>query len=320
MTPLKDKIENSLNESRILVLGMQVLIAFELRSPLERRFDELSPHLQRLNLAGLALLLFAFGVLLHPPAYHRLVERGNDSEALHRVIVLAVEAALVPLAAALGIDLTLAVAREAGATVGAIAGAALTLTALGCWFGVMLVHRHRSHTHDQAEVSRMSSDEKPGPTPLGERIKQVLTEARVVLPGAQALLGFQFASTFMEGYDKLPASSRWTHLGSLVLVALSVVLLMAPPAYHRIVEHGEDTERFNTFASRMLLAAMVPLALGMCGDFFVVARKTTGNDPWSLGLACALFALFLTLWFGVPLWERARRAHAATLDFVQPAR
>ena len=67
MTPLSDKIENSLNESRILVLGMQVLIAFELRSPLERRFDGLSPPLQRLNLAGLILLLVAFAVLLFPP-------------------------------------------------------------------------------------------------------------------------------------------------------------------------------------------------------------------------------------------------------------
>ena len=236
------------------------------------------------------------------------------------MIVLAVEAALVPLAVALGIDLTLAVSHEAGAVLSAIAGAGLTLTALGCWFGLMIVHRHRSHKHEQAEVPRMTSDEKRAPTPLAERIKQVLTEARVVLPGAQALLGFQFASTFMDGYDKLPASSRWAHLGSLILVALSVILLMAPPAYHRLVERGEDTERFNAFASRMVLAAMVPLALGMCGDFFVVARKTTGSDPLSLGLAGGLFALFLTLWFGIPLFARARRAHAATLDFVQPAR
>jgi hypothetical protein len=37
---------------------------------------------------------------------------------------------------------------------------------------------------------------------------------------------------------------------------------MAPAAYHRIVEQGEDTERFHTLASRMVLLALALLAPG----------------------------------------------------------
>jgi hypothetical protein len=35
-------------------------------------------------------------------------------------------------------------------------------------------------------------------TPLDERITQMLTEARVVLPDVQALLGFQLASVISQ--------------------------------------------------------------------------------------------------------------------------
>jgi hypothetical protein len=41
---------------------------------------------------------------------------------------------------------------------------------------------------------------------IKDKIQQVLTEIRVALPGAQALLGFQFTSLFMEAFQKLPGS------------------------------------------------------------------------------------------------------------------
>ena len=43
-------------------------------------------------------------------------------------------------------------------------------------------------------------------TELSTRIKQVLTEARVVLPGAQALLGFQFIAVLTDSFARLPKS------------------------------------------------------------------------------------------------------------------
>ena len=40
--------------------------------------------------------------------------------------------------------------------------------------------------------------------PLHSRIEQMLTEARVILPGAQALLGFQLAIVLTDTFEKLP--------------------------------------------------------------------------------------------------------------------
>ena len=93
---------------------------------------------------------------------------------------------------------------------------------------------------------------KPVGTPLKDKINDVLTEARVILPGSQAVLGFQFIVMLGPGFDKLPRASQWVHLASLSLMALSTILLMTPAAYHRIVEGGESTQRFLRFASRAL--------------------------------------------------------------------
>ena len=41
-------------------------------------------------------------------------------------------------------------------------------------------------------------------TPLKTKIEQMLTEARVVIPGAQALLGFQLIAVLTKAFADLP--------------------------------------------------------------------------------------------------------------------
>ena len=86
---------------------------------------------------------------------------------------------------------------------------------------------------------RFRDTEKPSSTPLDVKIEQMLTEARVILPGAQALFGFQLAIVFTQSFGVLGTAPMLVHAASLLLVALAVVLLMAPAAYHRIVYEGE---------------------------------------------------------------------------------
>ncbi|HWE22737.1 MAG TPA: DUF6328 family protein, partial [Myxococcales bacterium] len=140
-----------------------------------------------------------------------------------------------------------------------------------------------------------------------DKIVQVLTEARVVLPGAQALFGFQLAMTLMESYEALPASSKTVHLASTCAIACAIVFVMAPPAYHRIVERGEDTERFHQFASWMVLAAMFALPLGFAGDLWVVVRKQTSSVSAATVSAAVTIAVFYGVWFGAMLALRVRR-------------
>jgi Family of unknown function (DUF6328) len=139
---------------------------------------------------------------------------------------------------------------------------------------------------------------------LEEEIRHALTEIRMVLPGAQALLGFQFITLLLDEFEKLPQSMKTLHLVSLSLIALAVVFLMTPAAYHRIVEKGENTEHFHHFCSRMLLAALVPLGLGFTGDFYVVVWKVSTSDAVS-GICTALLLVFIFgAWFGLPVYRK----------------
>ena len=71
---------------------------------------------------------------------------------------------------------------------------------------------------------------------LDKRAQNAIEEARMVLPGIQALFGFQLIAVFNDRFMDLAASERVVHVWSLVLIALSIALIMTPAAYHRICE------------------------------------------------------------------------------------
>lgn len=313
MAQLKDKIKTALDESRMLILGAQVLLGFQYRSVFESGFDKLPLSSQYLKLCGLCLMLVAVGMIMSPGAFHRIVAEGEDQRDVHHYTSNVMGLALMPFALGFSIDLYVATEKLLGRAVGIISGVVVCLTALFFWYGLEAIRRReREPEIKEKEMESRKEDKDSGGTKLKDKIEQALTEMRVVLPGAQALLGFQFASMLVEGFDKLPASSKYVHLVSLGLIALSVILLMTPAAYHRIVEKGENTEHFHRFASRILIAAMVPLALGMCGDLFVVIRKITESSLAAIVGASLMLIFFYGLWFGYTLYRRGQREQSGS--------
>ncbi len=315
MAKIKDKVENALNESRMLVLGAQVLVGFQFRSVFEPGFDSLPIPIQLLKLVGLGLMLVAVGLIISPSAYHRLVEHGEDTEEQHRYTSRMMTWALLPFALGLGLDLFAPTQKVFGWKAGAAAGLVGALLAGSFWYLLGFYMRRERADEIAAEKKRgeaemeeeKARDEK---SKLTDKIKHVLTECRVVLPGSQALLGFQFICVLTESFDRLPNLSKYIHLAALGLNALTIVLLITPAAYHRLVEQGEETEHFHRFASKILVAALVPLALGLAGDVYVVVQKVTESPLVSVVSALVVLAIFWELWFGLTLYRRTQRQYA----------
>ena len=302
MAKLEDKVQDALDETRIMVLGVQVLIGFDYRSVFEKGFALLPRSAQLWKLGSLGVLLVTFALLITPSADHPIGERGEDSAWFHRFATTFAALALFPFAAAMGIDLAIACCRLAGPVGAVVAGVAMSGLAQTMWYGLELAFRPDRARREAMQARDEQQDrEKTG---VRNKIRHALTEARVVLPGAQALLGFQFATMLLEGFDKLPRSLKWLHLASLCCIAISIVLLITPAAWHRIVERGEENERMHRLASGMVVAALVPIALGLSGDFFVVVYEVTSSPAIAAGLAAAALALFLGLWFGVTIGRR----------------
>ena len=314
MAKLRDKIKTALDETRMLMLGSQILLGFQYRSVFEPGFQQLPASSQYLKLVGLTLILIVTGLLIAPGSYHRIVFGGEEREGVHSFTSRMMDLALMPFALALAIDVYVATGKLAGSAYGAVVGIAFAITALFFWYVLELVKRPQraAEIREEAEMERKKeASDSNNSAQVKDKINQALTEARVVLPGAQALLGFQFVTMLMDGFDKLPLSSKYVHLISLLLMASSIILLMTPAAYHRIVEKGEETEHFHRVASCFLLAAMVPLPIGISGDFFVVLRKVTESTSLAVVAAALILLFFYGLWFGFTLYQRGRRTRTA---------
>lgn len=286
-----------------MVLGTQVLMGFQFRAFLEPAFPELPRATQLSQLVSLGLLILAFSLLLMPAAFHRIAERGSDSDNLHRLISGATTVALSLLSVVLGLALFVACERVLGTGAGLWAGgisAALALALFYLWPGLLAASRRSA---PQERTAMADSRETPD---LSHRIQHVLTEARVALPGVQALLGFQIAIVLMEPFERIPFSSKCIHLGAIAAVTVAMLLLIAPAAFHRIVERGEETERFHTLASRFITAALVPLALGVSADVAVVVREVTHSFTGALVAAAVTCAVMIAMWLVVPVLARVR--------------
>ena len=108
---------------------------------------------------------------------------------------------------------------------------------------------------------------------LNEAATHVLEECRTVVPGMQALFGFQLIAVFSATFEQqLSPAERVLHLAAIVLVTVAIVLVMAPAALHRQTEPMAISQRFIDISSRLLMASMAPLAIGICLDVYVIAR------------------------------------------------
>ena len=295
---LSKKVKTALDETRMLILGAQILLGFEFRAAFSDGFDQIPSYARHLEALALMLMVTSVALMITPGPYHRIVEGGRDSGAFHNVTAIIANLSLLPFALALGIDVFVSIERICGSTGALVAGIGAAAVALALWYGMPRAAALSTGQKERAMTERQRT-ERPS-TPLHVKIEQMLTEARVILPGAQALLGFQLSIVLTQSFETLSGSSRIVHALSLGLVALAVMLLVAPAAYHRIVYAGEDSDDMHRVGSMLVTAATVPLALGMAGDIYVVIGKIIGPTT---GLTAAAFGLVVLtgLWYGYPL-------------------
>ena len=302
MTPLKDKIQDVMDESRMLVLGAEILVGFEFTATFQDRFPSLPAVVQNANTAALVCMLIVLAFLIAPGAYHQIATEGNDRIELHRFSTRIMDAALLPFALGLGTTVYIPASQTTGANTAAALAIATVILAAAFWYGPATLSKPK-----ELDAMKPHPDEPAATTSLHDKIRQALTEARVIIPGNQALLGFQFAVILQRGFAELAPWLKWVHLVSLLVITLSTILLMTPAAFHRIAEHGEETDRFYRVTHIMVLSSLPLLALGVCGDLFIVLFKVSSSFVLSLTGGVSMLALFIGLWFGYTSWCRARQ-------------
>jgi hypothetical protein len=139
---------------------------------------------------------------------------------------------------------------------------------------------------------------------LQDKVSHAIEEIRVVLPGTQALLGFQFSTIFSNRFNTISQMLQYIHLISLFFITFATVFLMLPAAFHRIAEKGSDTDRLHTLSSNSLIIAMNFLVLGIISDIYIVCSIVTKNDILAFISSLFIGIVFYVIWFGYSLSKK----------------
>lgn len=136
---------------------------------------------------------------------------------------------------------------------------------------------------------------------LEKSATHLLEECRMVLPGIQALFGFQLIAVFSDGFRReLTGAQQKLHLVAILCVVVSIALVMAPAAIHRHREPRAVSGQFLRVASRLLMLGMVPLAVATVLDVYLVA-VAVAHDAVTPPVAAIMAALaFILFWWMMP--------------------
>jgi len=143
---------------------------------------------------------------------------------------------------------------------------------------------------------------------LSKAAQIILDECRMLLPGIQALFGFQLIAVFNQVFsEKLSSLEQQLHLLAIGLVVLTTIIIMTPAAYHRQMEVQKVTQDFIHLATTLMLVSMIPLAISICLEFYLVGQIILGNTGLAVLLSIGLFMMFFVFWIALPRTSMLRR-------------
>ena len=141
---------------------------------------------------------------------------------------------------------------------------------------------------------------------LDSATRHILEECRMVLPGIQALFGFQLIAVFNQGFAvKLSTMEQQLHLLSIILTVSAVALVMTPAALHRQTDPMAVSRRFIESSTTLLLLSMFPLSVSICLEIYLIAHVITESIMLSVVIAAGLLLLFFSLWILLPYLKKS---------------
>jgi hypothetical protein len=150
---------------------------------------------------------------------------------------------------------------------------------------------------DDATVDERRSDDELGDGDLSD----LLSELRILLPGAQTLTAFLIILPFNGGLAQIQAGEQYVYVATFLCALVSLILLSAPAAQHRVQRPLRDRTGFKTQATRLIVIGMAFLALALALASQLVLDEVL-HLPWlSWAVAGGVAVLLVTIWWLTPL-------------------
>jgi hypothetical protein len=129
----------------------------------------------------------------------------------------------------------------------------------------------------------------------------MLSEMRILLPGAQMLSAFLVILPFNEGFGKIVHAEKLLFLATFFFSLTALVLLSAPAVQHRVMRPLRDRARFKRIATRQIVAGAFSLAIALVLGTDLVISEVFGPLV-GVVMAAIMAVLILCVWWVLPAW------------------
>ena len=165
----------------------------------------------------------------------------------------------------------------------------------------------RSEEHERSEDQRDEQENER----LDRELMELVAELRVALTGVQILFAFLLTVPFTQRFSQVTEFQRHLFFVTLLSAAVSVVLLIAPTARHRLLFRQHDKERIVVVANRYAIAGLATLAAAMTGAVMLITDLLF-KETMVTWVTAIVGSLFIVLWFVGPFVRRL--AHSGEDD------
>ncbi|HKS20606.1 MAG TPA: DUF6328 family protein [Bradyrhizobium sp.] len=163
---IEGRLKTALDESRLLILGAQVLFGFQFEAVFQELFPSIPQSSRYLHCLGLTMLLISIGPLIAPSLFHQIIFEGESTPGAIAAATVLAGASLLPLTIGLGAAAFVAFEHLFSRGVGIAAGGAVVffkatesadaawaagvgalIVLLGCWLAYPVWRRSRNMRH-----------------------------------------------------------------------------------------------------------------------------------------------------------------------------
>jgi O-antigen/teichoic acid export membrane protein len=140
---------------------------------------------------------------------------------------------------------------------------------------------------------------------LDRNTTELLNELRVAAVGIQVLFAFLLIVPFNTGWKKVNSFDRYDYFVTLLCIATSATLLVAPSIHHRLLFRRRQKAYLVRMGTRLTIVAMVFLTIGFTGILVLLSDIVfSGVTAAVVGVCTGV--LVSTVWFGIPLARRRK--------------
>ena len=129
----------------------------------------------------------------------------------------------------------------------------------------------------------------------------MLSEMRILLPGAQMLSAFLIILPFNTGFAHIDHTEKLLFLATFFLALTSLVLLSAPAVQHRLMRPLKDRARYKRVATKQIVAGSFALAIALVLGTDLVISEVFGATV-GMVMAGIMAALIAIAWWLMPMY------------------